>query len=133
MRIEKDGEVTHSITQLIHLSRNPSFSIIPFRNGHSILSYAFLMSSFNASDPFFPFFRVCMAWRVSYANRTLPVMSLPGTKALWVGEITERRIYFKRLAKTLEIILYITLQRLIGWKSDIFSGCLTFGINTIFV
>ena len=45
MRIEKDGEVTHSITQLIHLLGNPSFSIMLFRNGHSTLSYTLLMST----------------------------------------------------------------------------------------
>ena len=33
----------------------------------------------------------------------LSVVSLPGIKALWEGEIIRGRIFFNRLAKTLEI------------------------------
>ena len=47
----------------------------------------------------------------------LSVMSLPGIKALWVGEIIRGRIFFSRLAKTLEINLYKTLHKLIDLNS----------------
>ena len=57
----------------------------------------------------------------------------PGTKAHCDGEINWGKIFFNLLARTLEIIFYMTLQRLIGRKSAIFSGDLTFGIRTIWV
>ncbi|KHG24992.1 hypothetical protein F383_08717 [Gossypium arboreum] len=74
--------VTHFINTSTHSASKPSFFIIFSTKLHSILSYALLISSFTAINPFFPpllFFRV---WRISYANRTLSQISLPGTKAL---------------------------------------------------
>lgn len=56
MRIEKEGVVTQPITQLIHLFENRILDIMPCKKGHSSQSYALLMSSFNASEPFFAFF-----------------------------------------------------------------------------
>ena len=60
-------------------------------------------------------------------------MSLPGTKALWFFDIMELRIDLSLLAKTLEIILYDTLHKLMGRNSLIFVGLFVLGIRTIFV
>ena len=45
----------------------------------------------------------------------------------------ESRIGFSLLARTFEIILYVTLQRLMGLNSLILDGRLVFGTRTIFV
>ena len=45
----------------------------------------------------------------------------------------ESRIGFSLLARTFEIILYVTLQRLMGLNSLILDGRLVFGTRKIFV
>jgi hypothetical protein len=57
-------------------------------------------------------------------------MSLPGTKALYVGA---GRIPFSPLARIFDTILYRTLHRLIGLSSVTLSGHFTFGISAIVV
>ena len=58
-------------------------------------------------------------------------MILPGTKAHCSSEMISGRTLFNRLAKALDIILYTTLQRLIGqnWFKD--TGFWTLGIKTM--
>jgi hypothetical protein len=60
-------------------------------------------------------------------------MSLPGTKALYVGEIISGRITFSLAANILEIILYTTLQSEIGQNCVTSSGFSTLGIKTTIV
>jgi hypothetical protein len=63
----------------------------------------------------------------------LSVISLPGIKALWELEMITGNTPLSLLAKTLEIILYKTLQRLIGRKSVTQTGLGTFGIKAILI
>jgi hypothetical protein len=58
-------------------------------------------------------------------------MILPGTNVDCSSEMISGGILFNLFASALEIILYITLQRLIGqnWLKDI--GFWTFGTKTI--
>ena len=47
------------------------------------------------------------------------MMKRPSVKAVWFSDTISERIDFNLVAKTLEIILYVTLERLIGRKSFI--------------
>ena len=62
-------------------------------------------------------------------NKTLSVISRPGTKALWEWEITSGSTTFSLLAITLEISIYRTVHKLISLSSLSFSGLSTLGIK----
>ena len=133
MRIEKDTVLTHIMERETHLSWKPNFLIITSRYAHSTLSYTLLISSFTAIKPSFPtlfWFMWCM---VSKAMSTLSVICLPSTKTLCSSLITSGRIFFNLLARTMEIILYIMLHKLIGLNSVIFGGHFTFGMRHMYV
>ena len=51
------------------------------------------------------------------AIRILSIMSWSNMNALFVSDTSLGMIFFRRLAMVLEIILYITLQRLMGQNS----------------
>ena len=63
----------------------------------------------------------------------LSEINLPATKANFVSEISFGRQPFNLWRKTFEIILYPTLQRLIGRNSVVLVGLSVFGIRHIFV
>ena len=61
----------------------------------------------------------------------LSVIERPRMKALCVSEMIEGIIVLNLLAIALAIILYITLHKEIGLKSEILSGDLNLGTRTI--
>lgn len=60
-------------------------------------------------------------------------MSWPSKKALWVLETIVGRINFKKLAKTFDTNLYMTLHKLMGLKSQVLTRFLIVGMSTIYV
>lgn len=63
--------------------------------------------------------------------RVLSEISMSGINALWFGEIMPSRIGLSLLTRHLDIILQITLQRLVGLKSLIDWGFFPLGMRTI--
>ena len=59
----------------------------------------------------------------------LSEISLSDMNALWDSDTNLGGSFFRRLAMVLETILYKTLQRLIGLKSEAFSGDFIFGMS----
>ena len=101
----------------VHFLSKPNLSIKFSRKVHSTRSYALLISRFKAIEPVFPvllFFRWC---KVSKATRMLSVIRQLDGNVLWDSETSFGRHFLRRLAMVLEISLYMTLQRLMGWKS----------------
>lgn len=80
--------------------------------------------------PVRPRLLVCKWCICSCAISTLSVINLPRTKAHCDGEIKSGSHFFKRLAITLDITLYITFHKLMGQKFLITSICFVLGINT---
>ena len=72
-----------------------------------------------------------MLWRDSKATKILSEISLLLVKALWFSVIIFGRILFNLFAKTLEKILYRTLQRLMGRNSEPNFGFFFLGIRAI--
>ena len=70
---------------------------------------------------------------ISKATRTLSVISLPGTKALWFSKMIVERRGFNLFARTFDTILYETLQMFIGRNSLIFVGLFILGMRAMFV
>lgn len=62
---------------------------------------------------------VFIEWSASYAVMILSNINRPGINAHWVLDIMLGRIFFNLLANTFEITLYMTLQKLIGLKSEV--------------
>ena len=127
MRVEYDAVCTVSMARLTHYSERPIFCIIHWRNSHSTLSYALLMSSFTAIWPFFPLVLFLIRRSISKATVVLSVMILPGTKALCESEITLGSFGFNRLANTLDIIRDTTLPKLMGRNSVMYFGSFFWG------
>ena len=65
-------------------------------------------------NPVLPFLLFFRWWSVSKATRMLSVMRRSDTKALWVSDTSLGRIFLSRFAMAFEIILYMTLHRLMG-------------------
>lgn len=93
------------------------------------LLYPFSKSTSIAKKPFFPFVFFIL-WITSYAITTLSEPCLPQTNLHWFGATNLAIIAFNLLHMIFEIILKITLQRLIGLNCFTFSGSLTFEIST---
>ena len=74
------------------------------------------MSNLREKASFPPTPYCFIAWKASKAKRSLSVMSHLGTKALWLIDMILLRMPFSLLAIVLEMILYTTLQQLIGLK-----------------
>ena len=122
MRVEYDVLRTISIARLTHWLGRPIFCIILWRNSHSTLSYALLMSSFTAMCPFFSLALFLIRLSISKATVVLSVMILLGTKALCELEITLGSIGLRLLANTIDIIHDTTLPKLMGRSFVMYSG-----------
>ena len=126
-------EVTQSIIRLTYLVWKPIFNIISWRQPHSTLSKALLISSFKVISPTCPlcfWFRWCM---VSKATNTLSVISWVDINALWFSLMISGRKRLSLFVITLEANLEMTLLRLMGLYSVILVGFFTFGMRTIWV
>jgi hypothetical protein len=77
----------HVITRLTYWLEKPNLCIITYRNVHSNLSYALLVSSLSPMYLTLPYSRDYMEWRVSYAAKMLSEISLLGIKTLSFGEM----------------------------------------------
>ena len=126
MRVEYNAMHTVSMARLAHCSGRPIFSIIFWRNSHSTLSYALLMSSLTAMWPFFHFLLFLIQWIILKAIVVLSVIILSGMKALCESDITLGKVGFILFARTLEIIQDTTFSKLIGRNSIIYSGSFFF-------
>ena len=108
--------VTHSIIQFTHVLLKFMASMITLRKFQLTLSYALHISIFKAPNPFFlPFFFFRVS-KISWASRILSMILLPWIKAFWKGEISLSMRGFNLFTRILEMILYVTLHRLIGLK-----------------
>ena len=113
--------LTQVMVRLIHLLLNPIFLMISSRKIQSTQSYVLLISSLSAMNPEEPELYFCKQCNVSKATKILSEINLSLVKADWCFVTMVGRIVFSQLDKTLDKILYNTLQRLIGAKlSDIF-------------
>ena len=72
-----------------------------------------------------------MLCKDSKATKILLEISLLLVKALWCFVIILGKSLFKLFAKTLEKILYRTLQRLMGLYSEAYSGLSFLGMRVI--
>ena len=115
----------------IHLLSKPKHSIIFSRKFHSILSYALLMSNFKIINPNLPFLLFLWWCKVSKAIRMLSEIRRLDMKALWVSDTSLGMIFLRWFAIVLEIILYMTLQRLMGRKSLGLAGDFILGMREI--
>ena len=119
IRMEKDVVVTYCITHCIQVSGNPklwrTFSIKP----HSRRSYAFSISIFKAIHLVLPFF-FFIAWKFSWAKKVFSWILRSGMKVVCHEEINLLRTYSRLFARSLEMILYSILQRLIdpNWFTE---------------
>ena len=121
----------HSIIQPTHLEWNPIFCIIRWRNVHSNLLYALLMSNFKAMCPIFLVFFLFIWWSNSKATRILSEIALSNWKALWDSDMIWGKTFFNMLASTFDTGLYKTLQKAIGWNSVTYLEVFTLGIREI--
>ena len=119
-KIEYVTIFTHTMTRFINFSLKPIFLIISSRKHYSTRSYALLISNFNAMNPWVPDLYFCKLCKVSKATRILSEINLSLVKADWCPVMMDGSNIFRRLAKTLEKILYNTLHRLI-WRN--WWGC----------
>lgn len=98
---------------------------------HSTLSYASLI--FVAIKLIWQELLVWRPWNISWEMSMLSVIKQPATKSDCVFEICVGRQHFNIWHNTFEMILYPTLDRLIGCSSVIFVGLSIFGIKQMFV
>lgn len=101
-------------------------------NSHSILSYVLLISVLIAINLYWHDLFVSIPLNISCAIKILSEIKRP-TKDGWVSYTSFDRQLFRLWYKTLEIILYPTLQRLISPSYVILIGLSIFGIKQIFV
>lgn len=111
----------HELIRQIHLLWKPNFSIKFSKKTHYTLSYALLISSLRVINHDFPFLLFLRWWSVLKATSILSEINLLDMKALYDSETSLRKIFFRRFPMVLEIVLYRTLQRLMGRKSLAFS------------
>ena len=103
--IEKETERIQKLMREIHFPSNPNFSMIFSRKIHSTLSYALLMSSFNAMNPDFPLILDLRRCSVSKATRMLFEMRWFDMYALCVSKTSFGKSFLNRLAMVFAIIL----------------------------
>lgn len=84
-------------------------------------------------NPFYPFWCLNRKLATSDTKIELSKIAWVGTKALYCCEIRLGEIHFSRLARTLEVILYVTLHRLMGLSWLISRGCNYFRIRATFL
>ena len=118
-----------SIIRFIHFSLNSIFLINSSKKDHLTQSYALLISNLSAIKPPFLELYLCKLCKVSKAIVMLSNINLSLLKANWCSVIIIGSSVFKRLASTLEKILYKLLQRLIGQNWCTYSGFLVFGMS----
>lgn len=115
--------------RLNHVSGKPIRWSILIRKGHWTRSYALAMSSLSATLGVG--LHLGSSWNSSWANRTLSLRSLPLINPLWLGEMTRGRRGKSLAVRIFVIILFVTLHRLIGRKSDQETGSSFLGISTM--
>ena len=123
----------HSIISLIQRESNPILWRRTFIKSHSTQSYALLISVLIAINLFWHDLLVLNSWKISWTIIISSEMNLPDTNAYCVSDISLGRHDFNLWHKILEMILYPTLQRLLGLSSIILVGCSVLGIMHMFV
>lgn len=110
----------------------PILSITISKKLHSTLSYALLISNFNATIPSFPSPLLFVAWNLeSYQYIVCNKTFRHKITLISRNNRPQHRFQFVSKLRVLKMILYKMLHKLIGRNSVILLGSLFFGIKTI--